>query len=464
MLTCLLLCILASAGDTAPETPPIQSFLSRVGPVLEGVDTIPPNPNPALPLQTLDLDQCVARALEHHGRILAAAADTAAQESLVGVAKAARRPQISTQSSLSYLEDVEQGIGNSLLSNLVLQGNDFQPDNLSLRNTLKLEQLLYAGGQIAAAVRASEFLAQSKAWQETALRQQIAFEVRQAFFDAILAEALVRVALDSIATFERHRADAQAMLDAGLVSRFVTLRAETELGARQAGLESARTAHAIALINLCRLVGLPQDQPIALSGTLEWTPPEDTIDARIQRALEQRPEIRALDAGIAAAQEKIAQARGAWRPRIGASIQYQDATGAGALLPEGISAGIALDWTLYTGGRRKHEKLQAEAQLESLQHQRTDLARLVELDVRQAHARVLEAIAKIRKEKGTVALADEGLRLAQLRFKEGVGTPAEILDADLAQTQARTALVQALRDYAVARAALEKATGDAQSN
>ena len=69
------------------------------------------------------------------------------------------------------------------------------------------------------------------------------------------------------------------------------------------------------------------------------------------------------------------------------------------------------------------------------------------------------AMAKIQQERATVTLAQEGLRLAELRFNEGVGIQSETLDAELALTNAQTQLVQALRDYAVANAAIERATG-----
>jgi outer membrane protein TolC len=68
-------------------------------------------------------------------------------------------------------------------------------------------------------------------------------------------------------------------------------------------------------------------------------------------------------------------------------------------------------------------------------------------------------MAKVDSERGTVELATEGLRLAELRFQEGVGTQSEVLDAELALTNAETSLIQALREYAVANASLEKAAG-----
>lgn len=84
---------------------------------------------------------------------------------------------------------------------------------------------------------------------------------------------------------------------------------------------------------------------------------------------------------------------------------------------------------------------------------------MVALEVRQAWLRVGEARASIEAEEKTVALAEEGVRMAGLRYREGVGTQAEVMDAEVALSGARTQLAHALRDLAVAHAALDKATG-----
>lgn len=79
------------------------------------------------------------------------------------------------------------------------------------------------------------------------------------------------------------------------------------------------------------------------------------------------------------------------------------------------------------------------AQLRSLELQRADVDKLVELDVRQAHARANEAVARIRKDKAARALGEEGLQLAELRFQQGAGIQADTLDAELALSTAETA-------------------------
>lgn len=458
----LLPMTVAVAQAPAPEapSPEVSELLGHVQNVLNGVENYTPAapPPPAEPLLTLDAKQCVELALRQNAQALAALEDVAAKEALVGQAKAQRMPQAKVETGYVYTKDLQRQVGNGL-AQLVLETDNLMPDKGILSSRLGFEQVLYAGGQIQAAVRASEYLAKSEEWKRQAKLDQIEFEAKQAFYDCMLAKALVEVARDSVTTFERHLADAKQSLEVGLVSRFEVLRAETELGARQTDLESANTAASIALLNLRRILALPQDQPLELTGELPWNPLEEPIENLLKEAKDKRAELCALENGISAAEAQIDLKRGQFKPKAAAKAQWQTSEGSGQMSPDGWQFSVGAQWDLYTGGKRKAEVQEAKAQLRSIQHQRTDVERLVDLDVRQAYLRVQEAIAKIRKEKGTVELGREGLRLAQLRFQEGAGTQAETLDAELASTQARTTLAKALRDYAVALAALDKATG-----
>ncbi|MBI2432180.1 MAG: TolC family protein [Candidatus Hydrogenedentes bacterium] len=422
-------------------------------PVGEGGDAA----ESAAPL-AVDVEQAVAIVLEQNPQALVAAEEVIISHERVGQAESQRLPQVKTRAAYSYVEGLEDELVKvPLVKDLV--GN-LRPQPGTTTTQVIVQQTLYAGGQIQAAIRASEFLAQSQEWQREATLQQLAFDTRQTFYAVLLTEALVNVAQESIGTFERHRSDAQKLLDEGIGTKLELLRAETELSARQANLESATTAHEIALLNLRRLLGVAQDAPLQLNGSLEETPVELPVEEMVATAQGQRAELRAIEAGVQAAEQQVAMKRGAFKPKAAATAQYQDVDGGGAALPDGWSFTVGAEWDLYAGGRRKHEVAEARAKLRSVEHQQTDVQRLVEMDVRQATLRVGEAAAKIEKEKSTVALAEEALRMASLRFEEGVGTQTEMLDAELALTQARTQLAQALHDHAVAHAALTKALGN----
>lgn len=451
--------ILAVFPALAEKGDPLLAGGARV---LEGVESaapMPPAPDGAGDPLLLDPELCAAMAVSRNPQVAASAARVDEARSLTGAARAARMPQVKGAAAYNYVDGLETEVFGSSLTRTLLNASDFAPKKGTATAQIGVEQVLYAGGQIRAAVRASEFLARAEEWKRQAELIALAAEARTACYDAMLAEAMVKVAGDSVAVFERHLTDARSRLDQGMASRLEMLRAETELRARESDLESARTLERLALLNLRRILYLEEDRPVSLTGELPWNPLDAPVEALVAAALGERPELMALDAALDAARENIAVKRGAWMPKAAASLKYQQVAGGGQLAPNGLTVTLGGEWDLYAGGKRKHELAGAEAQLRGLEQQRAGVARLVETDVRQAHARALEAVAKIRKEKAARALGEEGLSLAELRFQQGAGIQADTLDAELALTTAKTGLAKALRDYAAALADLDKALG-----
>lgn len=400
--------------------------------------------------------RCVEITLAQNAQVLAAQDEVDAAKALTGQANSARLPQIKAQEAFIYIEGLEPIDTGWMLG--LLFPIDLQSDKETRRDQFTITQVLYAGGQIQAAVRASEYLAQSQEWRREATLDALEFEAKSAYYGLLLTKALVQVTQKSIVAFERHLADAQHALDVGLISNFEVLRAKTELGARETEKVNAENAGRLALLNLRRILAVPQNTPVRLATDLGCVAVSERVEELAAQALEVRPELRALRMGVEAAKEDVNRRKGSFKPRAAANIDWTNLDGGGSALPDGWTFTVGAEWELYAGGRRKHEVAEAKARLRGLQHQIEEVERLIELDVRQAYIQIRNALAKIRKETGTVDLGREGLRLAELRFREGVGTQAETLDAELALTAAETSLVKALHDYAVAHAALEKAT------
>jgi outer membrane protein TolC len=463
VLCALGLTVRGGAEPTAGDDT-LDNILSRVSAVLEGVDTVTPSIEPAESgeMKEITVDDAVTLALTQNPQVEITNENVKAAEARSKAAKSGYKPTLKSQAVYSYSPDVEVDIGGAF-GKIFSSFGSFAPDKGTLTGQLSLEQVVYAGGQIRALVRASEYLARSEEWKRKTTLAQLELDTRTAYYDVLLTRALVVVAQDSVKTFERHLADVKQMFDVGMVSRFEVLRAETELSARQADLESARAAARVALLNLKRILNVPKDVNLRPLGTLEWRPVEVTVEDLLAKAMQNRPELQALDAGIAAANQQVVAKKGSYKPKAAASAQYSKIEGGGSFAVDGWRFTLGAEWEIYSGGRRKQEVLEAEAQVRSLQKQREEVERLIELDVLQSYTRVQESVAKIRKEKKTVELGAEGLRLAELRFTQGVGTQAETLDADLAFTQAKTTLVKALRDYAVALASLDKAVGQSRA-
>jgi len=426
--------------------------------------------------------RCVELALSQNAQVAVAQDDLEAAQARIGQARSQMKPQVKASMTFTHTEfntrDISSqsgGLGGGLLGGGLLSGgllggglaggggigeslgleaeDDFRTDRA------ELNQVLYAGGQIRAAINASEYLAESQEWQKAATLAQLEYQAKQAFYDAGASEALVRVAQASVRTFERNLSDAQLKFDQGVVSSYEVLRSKTELGSRKANLVEARNVQRLAHANLRRIIAVPQDTPLRLEPKLDYLPYTPEIEELVAQANDRRPEIQSLKKGIDAAQADVDRVRGQFKPQVGANVQWQNVDNGGYTQPDGWTFSVAGQLDIYAGGKRKHDVLEAKARLRSLEDQLLDLEALVELDITRAYIQIKDSMARIASENGTRELAQEGLRLAELRFQEGVGIQSETLDAELALTNAERSLVQALRDLAVANATLERAIG-----
>ncbi len=410
-------------------------------------------------LVRLTVQDCVNMALENNEKIFQAESDIEAARARIGQARSRMLPHLSANLSFTRTEYKDATPGGLLGVLGDVFSSQFLPDDSFRSESVTAKQVLYAGGQIRAAIDAARFLAESQEWQKAVTLAQVEFDAKQGFYDVLLVSALVEVAAESVRTFERNLADAQQMYDVGMISNFEVLRAKTELGARESELVAARNALRLAEANLRRVLFLPEDTILELEASMDWRPSAVPVETHVDQAIDNRPELRALRESIEAAKRQVRAVRGQYLPRVGVRAEYSNTEADTLAMLDGWTFSIGAEYDIYAGGRRRFDVLEARSRVTSLEHQLADLERLVELDVTQAHISIEDAMAKMESERGTVTLAEEGLRLAELRFQEGVGTQSEILDAELALTNARTALFNALREYAVANASLERATG-----
>lgn len=408
----------------------------------------------------MGLAEVVQRAVENSGSIKAAEELVIQREEQGNQARSARKPQVSAQLQLAYLGGLKQEIKTTPLADLIIDTKSFELGEALANGSLAVQQIIYAGGKISAGISATGHLTEAERLKQQASLTDVALEATRAYYQSLLAKAIVRVARESAQTFETHLADATKALEVGAVSRFEVIRAQTELTSRKADLLKANSADDVATLNLRRLTGIEGEGPIYLEP--DWFTaalPTEAMESLIDEALINRPELNALGKSIEAARDQVTVKQADGRPQVAGLVQYQYIEGGGEAIPRGLAATVGVRWDWYTGGRVTSQVLEAKSQVRQLEHQRSELERAVKLDVQQSFLRSKEAAQRILMQFATVRLAEEGQSLAELRFKQGVGTQTETLDADLALAQARTALVQALGDYFLAQADLSKASG-----
>ena len=114
---------------------------------------------------------------------------------------------------------------------------------------------------------------------------------------------------------------------------------------------------------------------------------------------------------------------------------------------------------LFDGHRTKTEVERAKARMRELQAKFQRLLLDIELDVRQAYLFLNDSEARLQVASRAIAQADETVREIESRYRGQVATITQLVNAQVAATNARIRLANASADVEIARAALERATG-----
>jgi outer membrane protein len=412
----------------------------------------------------LSLGECIDLALKQNSAILKGQSDLEAAYGVVVQTRAIAIPKLRATGNYEF---------NNALESFQLPppapALTFQQEH-SWSAGLRVVQSIYEGGRIRSSLKTARLTKEQAIFDFQRVVADTLVDVRIAYFDILLAAQQIIVREASVKLLTRELEDTRRRFEAGTVPRFNVLRAEVELANAQPKLIRARNDYRIAKNNLANLLGynLPrnvwEEIPLQLSGRLEAEPYEIELPAAIARALEKRPELGALRKAENLRLEDVIRARAGYWPsaQVFAGYGSRNSQFSSDLSRDvsGWNAGVQVSWDLFDGFLTKGKVQQTKALHDKAKFDVEDTMRRIELEVRTAHSQFIEAKEVLESQKKVVEQADEALRLANARAEAGTGTQLDVLSAQTALTEARSTQVQSVRDYAVARARLERAAGD----
>jgi len=420
--------------------------------------------------ESLKLQDCIDLALRQNPAILKAREEIRRNQGVIVEVRAQAVPQVTASGSYEAIDShaIDQfPFSNSPGSNSVstLFKNQEQPWTA----TIQVSQLVYAGGRVKAALRAAKLSDQIAAFGFQSAVADTILDVRKDFYQILLDEALVDVREQSVKLLEEQLHDAQSRFDVGSVPRFNVLRAEVELENAKPPLISAHNDLRISKEFLVKLLAIDASNqtntftPINFEGKLVYEHRDWDLAAALEQAIQHRPELLSADRQIEVARANVQVASSGYKPQASVfgnwgwhDYVFSDDT---ATARDGWTLGANVSWALFDGMLTHGKITEARAQLQEANLDYADTRRQVELEVRQAYSDYLQTLELIEAEKKTVEEATESLRLAEARFRAGTGTQLDVLSAQTALTEARSNEIQALHDYNVAIATLERVTG-----
>ncbi|MDO4232582.1 MAG: efflux transporter outer membrane subunit [Lautropia sp.] len=295
-------------------------------------------------------------------------------------------------------------------------------------------------GTVAAQVASGEAGLQAASANLRAAILQAQVSLIQAYWRMRLAEERLNLLQRSVATTRRSLDTTRNQYAAGMVSRSDVLQAEIRLqsiASRRHALERSRDTerHAIAV-----LLGKP---PAALEN-LRYRPlaPVPSLPKKVAiDLLRRRPDVRAAEREVAAANAEIGVARGAWLPTLSFSGTY----GLGAdtmaeLLASPLrtwSVGAQLAATLFDGGTRRGRLMQTEAAYDEkvAAYRQQVLNAVQEIEDNLLNMRTLASEATDQEELARLAEASE--RVVRNRYQTGMVGYLEVATAEATTIDAR---------------------------
>ncbi len=384
----------------------------------------------------LTLDDSVAMALKNNPSLKIAAADKDQAEWGINEAEAGKMPTLSLSGSAARSPG---GMGAGAENNFTT----------SLRATWPL----YSGGRLEGAVEQARLNAASA-------EQQVILDTATGYYGVLQARNMVTVNQEAVDNLTAHLKNVQAQYDVGTVAKADLLRSEVELANAQQNLTKAQNNYDVAVASLNKTVGLPMDTQNSYQDDFSYEPYEPSLTDSIGQALKSRPEISQADNSAAIAAYGVKIADSGHRPTISVSGAE---SWAGDNFPgndSNWSLGMTASWNIFDAGLTKAKVNEAQAAVVKVGEQNQQTRDAIELEVRQAYLSMKEAEERIQTSQVARDKAVDDLKIAETRYAAGVGTNLDVIDAQLALTQAKSNYTQALYDYNVNRAKLTKAVGN----
>ncbi len=369
-------------------------------------------------------------------------ANARVQAAQVGVAQSAFLPKLD---------------GNLATSRVRKQG-----ENTTLRSaSLTLSWLIYDFGARSANLEAARQLLSAATSTLDATVQSVFLAALQSYYNTQAARAAVIAAQESERSSRESFTAAEARYRIGTGTPADRLQAQTAWSQATLNRIKAEGVARIAYGTLANVMGMNAGQSLQLADIPEITPSADIerdIDALIVEAQQRRPDLKAAEAQLKAAQANVDYTRSAGLPTLALSTGPVW-TDSGSITSHSSAIGVTLTLPLFSGFSTSYRVRSAQASAEVAGAQRDNVRLQVALDVWSAYQSLITATQSVKTSADLLASAEQSERVALGRYKAGVGTILDLLNAQSALAAARLQRIQATLDWNVFRAALAKAIG-----
>jgi cobalt-zinc-cadmium efflux system outer membrane protein len=290
--------------------------------------------------------------------------------------------------------------------------------------------------------------------QVTDAERTLAFNVGQQFVSVLLAESTLRFALQDLQSFQQTVDISEAQLKAGSISEGDYLKIKLQLLQFQTDVSSARLAKVQALVGLREFLGfdaVPADYDVI--GDLAYEPLRAKVEDLQVKALRERPDFRAAELGITAAQSQILLAKANAKVDVNGTYDFTHVSGEN-------TASLFVNFELPIFNRNQGEIARTGYALTQAQELEQSASDTVLSDVANAYEAVRSNDEVVQLyTSGYLKQAQDSRDISEYAYRRGAASLLDFLDAERSYRSVQLAYRQALASYMTALEQLKEAVG-----
>jgi len=392
----------------------------------------------------LTLEEATERAVDRAPRLAEARAREAAARSTYDSRKAIALPSGTVSSSISRNNHVDEVLIPSGSGSRVLYPDI--PTNYRIRGEALFP--VYAFGRVSATLDAARSDIDAASAEIRTSDADVRLETSRVYWLLVTTGETVRVLEQSLARADAYVTEVRARVDAGVLPPNDLLSSQAQRAREYVRLVQARNDRAVVELELGRLVGEPAGVHIVATSPVDRVTSaaaaivSESPAALIAKALAGRSENAVLLARSASLRSSANAARANVKPYITGVVAVEPAKPNLRFVPPtdtwktAWTTGFNLTWPLFDSGKSRAEGAALTAQAEAVDARRRDFEENVAVEIRQRLLDLESGHVALDASSEGVAAATEARRVVDERFRAGVATNTEVLDAQLALLEA----------------------------
>ena len=329
---------------------------------------------------------------------------------------------------------------------------------------LMVTQPIFAGGSIPARINAAKLLSLLTDETVRAAVQDMVYAAEHSYYDVLLSQRLLEISTDAVRSAQAHLDSVKLRQQGGVAADFDVLRAEVELSNFQAEYIKNKNAISVSKASLIKVMGVSQDSDFVLSDELLYVPSNIPMEQAVEAAYRNRPDLLGREFDIKMQKEMLKIARSQYFPMISGYYSNTWAKPDPHNMMEiewghAWQGGLTASLPIFDGFLRDGEIVAQKARLKQGQIDLIDAEETALFELTKAQLGIENTAEFIESQRLNLTRAEEGLRLAEVGYREGANTQVEMIDAQAALTTARANHYQAIYSHIIAKLDFQKAMG-----